>query len=547
MSAWLFGNTTVRSPFRLKDGLFVLKNANLEGRIRGSKNNELLFCKALVDYQIITANFDQEQNFTDATYSVGRKWRSALEKLKFIQDDYITVNGERLLQANTVPAMQECFLRALIPYTINIDGYYFSPFIFTLQIMVALEDRGLGSHINFIEMAAIIQVSNVLNEIDDIVEQIIKLRQQRSIASNKKKFDREKLTEIVQNIGLTAWGTLKDYADTNIRYLKATGLFHAKGRGIIFITEKHLMIKKIISYYENVDFSQFDAMQGVPLPTDQLEDTLQIIQNIQTILKQQKIVFESTGLALNCIENASIERLHLEQILFSQHEQQYAVQQAQQWQEIAAYMQMLITGRSSLSHAEQELTIPKGEAPAYFEWILWRAFLAFNHLVIQPSECRRFKIDQDFLPVGTATGGGSDLIFEYKNLKIVGEVTLTTNSRQEAAEGEPVRRHVADIVLNSEKPVVGLFLANKIDTNTAETFRMGTWYTKDDIKIQLNIVPVTLSAFRSFFIQCFESNQNFSLDILQQKFQQVFICRMDLEAPQWKHHIQEVFEQPDIS
>ena len=130
MSAWLFGNTTVRSPFRLKDGLFVLKNANLEGRIRGSKNNELLFCKALVDYQIITANFDQEQNFTDATYSVGRKWRSALEKLKFIQDDYITVNGERLLQANTVPAMQECFLRALIPYTINIDGYYFSPFIF---------------------------------------------------------------------------------------------------------------------------------------------------------------------------------------------------------------------------------------------------------------------------------------------------------------------------------------------------------------------------------------------------------------------------------
>ena len=72
-------------------------------------------------------------------------------------------------------------------------------------------------------------------------------------------------------------------------------------------------------------------------------------------------------------------------------------------------------------------------------------------------------------------------------------MTLTTNSRQEAAEGEPVRRHVADIVLNSEKPVVGLFLANKIDTNTAETFRMGTWYTKDDIKIQLNIVPVTLS------------------------------------------------------
>ena len=542
MGAWLFGNTTVRSPFRLKDGLWVLKNANLEGRIRGSKHNELLFCKALVDYQVITANFDQEQDFTDSTYSVGRKWRSALEKLKFIQNDYITANGERLLQANTVPAMQECFLRALIPYAVNVESHYFSPFIFTLQIMAALEQRGLSSHISFIEMAAIIQVSNVLNQMDDIVERIIQLRQQRIVANNKKKFDREKLTEVAHGNGLTTWVTLKDYADTNIRYLKATGLFHAKGRGIIFIPEKRLMIEKIIAYYQAIDFSQFDAVQAVPLPTDDLADTLQIIQNIQNILKQQRIVFDTTGLSLDCIGNASIERLHLENILFAQHEQQFAARQKDQWQEIAAYMQMLITGKSSLSNQEQELTIPKGEAPAYFEWVLWRAFLAFNHLVIQPSECRRFKIDQDFLPVGTATGGGSDLIFEYDNLKIVGEVTLTTNSRQEAAEGEPVRRHVADIVLNSEKPVVGLFLANKIDTNTAETFRMGTWYTKEDIKIQLDILPVTLSSFRSFFMQCFEQDKDFSLDILQEKFNQAFTGRMALEAPQWKNHIQEVFE-----
>lgn len=80
--------------------------------------------------------------------------------------------------------------------------------------------------------------------------------------------------------------------------------------------------------------------------------------------------------------------------------------------------------------------MPQAEAPAYFEWVLWRAFLAINSLANKPYEARRFKIDQDFLPVGTAPGNGPDLIFEFHDFVIVVEVTLTDNSRQEAAEGE---------------------------------------------------------------------------------------------------------------
>ncbi len=57
--------------------------------------------------------------------------------------------------------------------------------------------------------------------------------------------------------------------------------------------------------------------------------------------------------------------------------------------------------------------------PAYFEWVLWRAFLAINSLANKPYEARRYKIDQDFLPVGTAPGGGPDLIFEFEDFVIV--------------------------------------------------------------------------------------------------------------------------------
>lgn len=85
---------------------------------------------------------------------------------------------------------------------------------------------------------------------------------------------------------------------------------------------------------------------------------------------------------------------------------------------------------------------------------------------------------------------------------LVVEVTLTSSSRQEAAEGEPVRRHVAkyveSVTLNADrKNVYGRFVAINIDANTAHTFRSGDWYLPDDKRINVDIVPVQLGDFQN--------------------------------------------------
>ena len=119
-----------------------------------------------------------------------------------------------------------------------------------------------------------------------------------------------------------------------------------------------------------------------------------------------------------------------------------------------------------------------------------------------PWEARRFRIDEEFYPLGHASGGGSDLIFEFDDFVIVGEVTLSSSTRQEAMEGAPVRKHVADMVdyyAEKGKRVYGLFMANTIDTNTAETFRLGVWYQQDDRKMDLEILPLTLEQFITIF------------------------------------------------
>jgi len=181
------------------------------------------------------------------------------------------------------------------------------------------------------------------------------------------------------------------------------------------------------------------------------------------------------------------------------------------------------------------ISIPAGEAPAYFEWVLWKAFLAINSLTNKPWEARRFKIDQDFLPVAPAPGRGPDLIFEFEDYILVVEVTLTSSSRQEAAEGEPVRRHVAEIVEqheNTGKRVYGLFIALNIDSNTAETFKSGNWYKPDDSKLPLQIIPIRLDDFSRLFEAGFKAGGLSPKSIREL----ITECRAlsNYDAPEWK-------------
>lgn len=105
-------------------------------------------------------------------------------------------------------------------------------------------------------------------------------------------------------------------------------------------------------------------------------------------------------------------------------------------------------------------------------------------------------------------------------------------------EGEPVRRHVADLMQEYEKPVYGLFIANSVDTNTAETFRTGIWYLKDDVEIQLKIVPFTLAQYREIFVDMFETNTA-SPKVLINLIQRCEQGRESLKAPAWKSEISE--------
>ena len=547
---WLVGNTGLRNPNRIQEGFKAFANSPYVGKLRG-KENEIGFMNFLNDQGII-----QNEAGKDTSGSHARKWRLMFSKNGFIYPqvkkkdgdqnelgnlDDITPFGRTFLKADTYPAVQECYLRALsVEQFAMPDGKsYFSPLRWILAVMLELEKRTGSSEIARIEFALWGHTTNPSYSIGEIVDNILDLRARRKQAPSKRNFDKKEVAERGRYYDKKADNFL-DYSDMNMRYLRISGVLQRKGRGMIIAPAKHILAEKLAkstSNEESIMIQYKRLCEGAELPTDN-EDTAKVLLNdLMKQMKSRQILFDISDLPLNTATEINIARRRLEDLLSKTDEIQYAKEQCNQWQEIADYMELLIKGGGKHTYDDDNIIeVPKDETPAYLEWILWRASLAIDHMVNKPYEVRGFKLDSDFLPVSAAGGGKGDLYCEFNDFTILTEVTMSTSSRQEAMEGEPVRRHVSDAVLKYDKPVYGMFIAVKIDTNTAETFRHGIWYARGDVKQRLDIVPLTLAQYREYFMAMFRTGH-----ANPEKLRElILLCetRRDiLNAPKWKAYI----------
>lgn len=553
---WLVGNTGLRNPNRIQEGLAVYAKSAFVGKLHG-RDNEIGFMNLLNKEGII-----QNESGKDESGSHARKWRLMFAKNGYIypqvnkkdgnQDDLgamdeITPFGRTFLKADTFPAVQECFLRAMIVEQFEMPDKttYFSPLRWMLAIMLELEKRTGSTEMSRIEFALWGHTTNPSYDLSEVVDHILDLRQRRAKAPAKRTFDKNEIKERGKHYDKKADNFL-DYSDMNMRYLRISGMFQRKGRGIMIVPAKHLLAEKLAkktATSEPLIDAYKQLCSGAPLPTDNIDVAKTLLEDLKKQMKERHIVYDISDLPLDTPAEINIARQRLEDTLAKTDEIQYANDQCNQWKEIADYMSLLIKGGGKLVYDEDNaIEIPKDETPAYFEWTLWRAALAIDHMVNKPYEVRGFRLDADFLPVTAAGGGKGDLYCEFEDFMILTEVTMSTSSRQESMEGEPVRRHVSDAVLNYNKPVYGLFLAIRIDTNTAETFRHGIWYAKGDVKQRLDIVPLSLEQFRRHFVSMFEGKQA-RPEHLRDLILQCETERDNLEAPDWMRYIDDVVTQ----
>lgn len=550
---WLVGNTGLRNPNRIQEGFAAYAGSPFVGRLHG-RENELGFMRFLDERGII-----DNREGKDVSGSHARKWRlmfarngliyPQVKRRDGLQDelgklDEITPFGRSFLRADTYPAMQECFLRAMSVEQFPMpDGSgYFSPLRWILAIMLELERRTGSSELKRIEFALWGHTTDPRCDLDEVVDSILDLRSRRALAPAKHLFDRREIARRGENYNKKA-GNFLDYSDMNMRYLRISGVLQRKGRGLVIVPAKHVLAEKLAKRTANAAplLAQYAILcRGAPLPTDNAEVAAALLDDLAKQMRERHIFFDISDLPLTTPAEINIARQRLESILSQTDEILYADRQRSQWREIADYMTLLGRGGGKQVYDEDNaIEVPKDETPAYLEWTLWRAALAVGHMVNEPYEVRGFKLDSDFMPVSAAGGGKGDLYCEYAGFTILTEVTMSASSRQEAMEGEPVRRHVSDAVLKYGKPVYGMFIAVQIDTNTTETFRHGVWYARGDVRQRLDIVPLTLAQFQTYFTAMFEAGEA-SPDKLRELLLQCESRRDILTAPAWKRYIHSV-------
>ncbi|MCP3678771.1 MAG: AlwI family type II restriction endonuclease, partial [Gammaproteobacteria bacterium] len=278
MMLWHIGNTTVRSPYRLREALRLLSTSALQGNLSGKRQEEA-FAQQLHAANIVSSTRLNQASENRAD-DLGRKWRAALMQLGFLTPKLskaidggidhellkytksiaeltgrpfeITPNGYRLLNSETVGAMQDCFLRALLAYRIpsQIESRYqmptFSPIHFLLKVFTELSAHNYEAILSFHEYALFVQTSHYGEPIPILLNQMMAYRHGRAAVKGRiKSYDKYHYDQIAEKLKKKA-GTLKDYADLSLRYLKATGLFQTTGRGITIAKSKQALVKLLM-------------------------------------------------------------------------------------------------------------------------------------------------------------------------------------------------------------------------------------------------------------------------------------------------------------
>jgi len=530
---WNLGNTTLRNPNRIARGLRLFAE-EFQGKVYGSRE-EAEFAARLAKEGIV-----ETEGKNDAWF--GRKWRSAFVKLGFATDKDVKIHsktikaqlfpqylpelqlsglpyeltpvGHRLLDASqgaSSTAIEDVYLRQLtmleLPSPIEprfLNGKM-KPFILLLQILDMFRSKNLRG-LTKTEIGAFIQIFN--NHDNDLAQRIVldiqAYRRKRSSIVGKVKrrdYDQRTLEQSSERTRIKP-ESLRDYADTTARYSILTGVIAWDGSRLVLREAKISLVKAILAE-PLVFFSESDPWRylkefyvGKQLPLDDAAFALGEIRILSKELKKlgQPHPPETASVSVSTpIQDLNRLRYQIADRLTEAREEAFASMQCQSQAliEIADYLEALKT-----SSAAKALYI--FDKAAFLEWTVWRAFLAIDRIVGAISSTRRFPLDQDLRPRDVAPGNGADMVFEFDDFVLVVEVTLLCTSRQEAAEGEPVRRHVATVAATTKKPSLGLFVAPKIDPNTLFTFSSGLWYRGDKAE-NVNIVPLTLDQFRDIF------------------------------------------------
>jgi hypothetical protein len=498
--------TSPRNPYKLAKELELL--LSFEGKV-WNKQTQLEYAKLLQSID----SFEGKVSAKYSDFSARDRINRAQKTFGFVSFDRnriikITDAGRKLIRG---VRLEELFLRQLLKWqypSANHDGYNYEtsfsikPFLEVLRIARELDG------VTKIELALfcvpLIKHSNtkqVIGNINMFRKNLAKI----SLSIDKKKFVKDtfrtrfssiyrsdindgntfvregKTDSTPEDFIKTKIRNAKDYADAAIRYFRATGLFTIstctyrlmlKSDKVPFIDSVLLNISREPASYKEDSSAFLDYLGNSSLPVIPQDDKVVITKEIRLIVDNyvtQNISLEEASLKkINILDKLSLEDLKdLREYLSVQLELDVLKKEQESLRNYSNLDNIINVFKKIGDRYSDEIP----DKPLFLEWNIWRSLSLLNDGVIQGN----LKIDSNGSPVNMAVGGFPDVECYYKDFVLVVEVTLSKGQRQYETEGEPVPRHIGQVVArlrqkNDLRPVFGLFVAGSLNSSVIAHF-----------------------------------------------------------------------------
>lgn len=544
---WHLNNTTIRNPGRYLEALRAYEEYGyIDGLFeKGNKMAQKELYNAILDAGLINSEVrDSDWN--------GRKWRLGFYELGLIsyknvakqKQGRITKTGRALLGASNEAELEDVYLRIIYNLEMRKKKMSFRPVTLILKVMKLLRESGHKDSINQKEFAISIQDYRPELTAKDYCNEIIEFR--RNVDLNKGKL-RDFYQKSFENISIRNNKSpkvatfSKDYPDVTFRFLKLSGLFRTEGSKLILNSQFDKLLSTLceddkVSISEDDYYSKIANLPGLPIDANRKVLESIVIDNYEAL--------QTTSPDISVLNDEDLRHLRINQDnkIRKKAEETFAYEQRNKVGVISSWFDSLLNKKSKDEFIDGEyISFKSDERPQYLEWIVWRAFLAINNLSNKPYESRKFQLDSNLRPTSHAPSRGPDLIMEFDEFTLVVEVTWTASSRQVAAEGEPVIRHVAQVAYDSKKPTFCLFIAPTIDMNTLESYRVNdTYYLENNYEQVANIIPISLDEFIKFFIDIPKAKKQ-SVDKIYSIMQECTSIKKNLKSIEWKEFISNKF------
>lgn len=154
--------------------------------------------------------------------------------------------------------------------------------------------------------------------------------------------------------------------------------------------------------------------------------------------------------------------------------------------------------------------------PTMYEYIIGIAWYYISNGEFDLYNSLNLTLNADFEPVIHAGGGDGDIVIHYEDLIVMLEVTLMNKQAQKRSEWEPVLRHSLNLKASNEsKETITFFVADELDYNTINIWRAVASVSLESTNTHSKVDGVIIMPFTNREILTFLEKNIYYKDIVK--------------------------------